>query len=84
MYRDRAASGLQVHTVGFGSNAASGLLTDMATAAGGSYHQAVDGIDLGRKFVEIARGCNAVDGLVSKFGEIISGMVANKVILDHL
>jgi len=84
MYSNLRASGLRAHTYGFGSRADSSLLGDMAGAAGGNYHPAAKGIDLIREFVETARGCSAMDGLLTRFGDIISGMVANKVILDHL
>jgi len=84
LQRNFGPLGLQAHAIGFGSGANVDMLTQMATAAGGSYHHAVDGVDLCRQFVEIARGCTAVDGLLSRFAEIVSGMVANKVMLDHL
>jgi Mg-chelatase subunit ChlD len=77
---------LQVHTIAFGSWHGSGgtLLSDMASAAGGQFHQAAGGMQLSQVFVKIAAECTAVDGLVKRFSEILSEMITVKVMVDYL
>ncbi|GMH42204.1 hypothetical protein BSKO_10123 [Bryopsis sp. KO-2023] len=84
LYRVCGHQGLQVHTVGFGNGAGHGMLAHMAAAGAGQHHQAINGIQLSRVFGNIAAGCSAMDGLISRFGEIVSGMVAHRIKLDHL
>ncbi|KAK9851373.1 hypothetical protein WJX84_010889 [Apatococcus fuscideae] len=56
----------------------------MANAAGGTFKPASTGDDLMRIFEAAAQGCNAVDGLVKRFGETISNLISTKVVLDHM
>lgn len=76
--------GLQVTTVAFGADADHSCLNAMAEAAGGKFRPASTGDDLMRVFQAAAQECNAVDGLVKRFGETISDMISTKVVLDHM
>jgi uncharacterized protein YegL len=78
-----AAHNLQVHTIAFG-HSNNPLLEQMAREGSGQFHTAVDGVQLGQVFGKIAAECTAVDGLVSKFSQILSEMVTCKVMLDYM
>jgi uncharacterized protein YegL len=78
-----AARNLQVHTIAFGHSNDS-TLKALATEGRGQYHECATGVELARTFEEIAAGCNAVDGLVEKFSDIISDMISVKVSFDYL
>eukprot|EP00775_Hariotina_reticulata_P003371 gene3371-3646_t len=86
LHRAYAGMNLQVHTIAFGMSHGSGntLLRDMASAAGGQFHQAAGGMQLSQVFVQIAAECTAVDGLVKRFSEILSEMISVKVMMDYL
>lgn len=74
---------LQVHTIAFGHSNIP-LLQQMAAEGGGTHHMCQSGVDLASTFVNIAKGCTAVDGLVERFGEILSDAVSLKVMVDYL
>eukprot|EP00743_Colponemidia_sp_Colp-15_P013099 GILK01015097.1.p1 GENE.GILK01015097.1~~GILK01015097.1.p1 ORF type:complete len:1309 (+),score=173.68 GILK01015097.1:591-3929(+) len=84
VYNAHAAKGLICHTVAFGSGAETGLLRDIATAGHGTAYSAANGMQLGQVFSEIAAGCSALDGLVQMFGELVSNMIVNKIVVDYL
>jgi hypothetical protein len=65
-----ARSNLQVHTIAFGSGVP--RLQELAVVGGGKYHECQTGVQLSSTFTSIAMECTAIDGLVSKFGEILS------------
>jgi hypothetical protein len=72
----------QVHTVAFGCGVP--RLQQLAAEGGGRYHQCQSGIDLATTFASIAAECTAVDGLVHKFGDILSEAVSVKIMVDYL
>lgn len=51
---------------------------------GGNLYTAATGTDLAAAFYCIAQGCSVLDGLVQEFGDQISSMVANRIVLDYL
>lgn len=75
---------LQVHTIGFQAGSGETMLRQMAATAGGHFHSCQSGLDLSRAFVSIAAGCTAVDGLVKRFGEILSEQISLKIMHDYL
>ncbi len=77
---------LQVHTIGFqAGSAGDATLKQMAAVApGGQFHSCQSGVDLSRTFVSIAAGSTAVDGLVQRFGEILSEQISLKIMHDYL
>jgi Mg-chelatase subunit ChlD len=76
--------GLQVHTVGFGSSPDETKLRELAVLGGGTFHAALSGADLIQTFREIAVVSTLQTKLVDKFGEQISKLVTNKLVLDYL
>jgi len=56
----------------------------MAHAGDGKHHRAADGIQLSAVFADIATSSTAMESMVAKFGDVISDMVASKIIIDHL
>jgi len=55
-YPALAAMGVEIHSSGFGVNAISNILEDMATASTGSYEQVpLNTLDLKKRFAEVAR-----------------------------
>lgn len=74
---------LQVHTIAFGRSNIP-LLQTLAAEGGGRYHACQSGVDLAAAFVSIAAGCTAVDGLVQRFGDILSEAISLKVMVDYL
>lgn len=77
-----SARNLQVHTVAFRTTG--GSLQQLAAQGGGQFHACQSGVDLSSTFVQIAAGCNAVDGLVARFAEKLSEAISIKVLVDYL
>ncbi|KAK3259693.1 hypothetical protein CYMTET_31322 [Cymbomonas tetramitiformis] len=88
IYDAHRTQGIQIHTIGFGNDELKENMRKMALldthANVGHYHQAADKIQLQQTFQVIASGCNAVNGLVQKFGEYLSKMLAHKIVTEHL
>eukprot|EP00931_Biecheleriopsis_adriatica_P036853 TRINITY_DN21179_c0_g2_i1.p1 TRINITY_DN21179_c0_g2~~TRINITY_DN21179_c0_g2_i1.p1 ORF type:complete len:1354 (+),score=298.99 TRINITY_DN21179_c0_g2_i1:180-4241(+) len=84
--RAHGSKGLQANFVAFGSGADARMLQQLASQCGGSgkFHASSDGAELSRTFVKIAAGSGPADGMVKKFGEKMSEMVANKLVVDYL
>jgi len=80
--RENERNGLQVYTIPFGSSG-SARLRELANAGGGYFRPAATGDELSRVFSDIAAGCNAMDGLIKAFGDIITSMVVQKLLLDY-
>lgn len=78
-----ARANLQVHTIAFGHSNIP-LLQTLAHEGGGQYHACQSGVQLAATFVAIARECTAVDGLVQRFGEILSNAISHKIMVDFL
>lgn len=76
--------GLAVYVIGLGKDTDPELLENMAAVSGGEYYRACERTDLSQVFGAIAAECSALEGLTGRFGEVISGMVSNKIIVDHM
>jgi Mg-chelatase subunit ChlD len=75
--------GFVCHCVGLGAHCDMGTLRRMSDAGGGMSH-ATEVNTIAGVFSQIAAGCAAMDGMVTKFGEKIAGMVATRICLDHM
>ena len=71
------------YTVPFGSSADHSRLGDLAKHGGGTMRAASSGSELRQVFGAIAAECNAMDGLLRAFGDVISSMVVQKLLLDY-
>jgi Mg-chelatase subunit ChlD len=84
LWQLHSGRGLKVHTIAFGCSEGLQLLKDMAAAAGGHYHEAMTGLDLGATFERIAAGCTIMDSMVATFSNKLSEMITTRITLDHL
>lgn len=84
IYEENFMHGLKVHTIMFGQGGAPNLqnLSAQAGSDGQHHHATTNG--LRNVFTNIANDCTAMDGMIKRFGELVSKLVANKVMLDHL
>jgi uncharacterized protein YegL len=78
------ASGLQVHTISFGSGADQAKLRSLATLGGGSFHAALSGADLIATFKALASESQLQTRLVDEIGKKLSRALTNKLVLDYL
>jgi Mg-chelatase subunit ChlD len=83
IYREHKSAGLQVYCIPFASGSSGhARLQALAQRGHGELRAASSGQELSQVFNEIAQGCNAMDGLISAFGNKISSMVVKKLLMD--
>jgi uncharacterized protein YegL len=78
------ASGVQVHTISFGSGADQAKLRRLAALGGGSFHAALSGADLIATFKALASESQLQTRLVDEIGKKLSSALTNKLVLDYL
>ncbi len=79
-----SSTGLQVHTVAFGSADEATLRGFAAQCPGGKFHKAFGAADLVQAFREIAVESTLQSQLVTRFGSEISRLLTDKLVVDYL
>eukprot|EP00735_Rhodelphis_limneticus_P003155 TRINITY_DN1444_c0_g1::TRINITY_DN1444_c0_g1_i2::g.27153::m.27153 TRINITY_DN1444_c0_g1::TRINITY_DN1444_c0_g1_i2::g.27153 ORF type:complete len:882 (+),score=100.96,sp/Q6B9X6/VWKA_DICDI/34.33/1e-12,VWA_2/PF13519.1/1.5e+04,VWA_2/PF13519.1/1.5e-06,VWA_2/PF13519.1/1.7e+03,VWA_2/PF13519.1/1.7e-08,VWA_2/PF13519.1/1.1e-21,VWA/PF00092.23/1.1e-05,VWA/PF00092.23/0.14,VWA/PF00092.23/2.8e-16,VWA_3/PF13768.1/0.029,VWA_3/PF13768.1/0.11,VWA_3/PF13768.1/0.0011,vWA-TerF-like/PF10138.4/4.4,vWA-TerF-like/PF10138.4/ len=81
--RQLGSANVLVHTIGFQTDSsARQILSNMATVAGGKYHDAVTGNELVGVFAEVAAGCSMSETLAKSIGDVLSSEIANRIAID--
>lgn len=77
-------AGLEVYTIGIGEETDHEVLENMAAVTGGEYYRACKTEEMSEVFSGIAAECGALEDLTDRFSQVISSMVSNKIVVDHM